>query len=61
MAEMYRIQVLNQIASVGLKRLPSEHYTVGKDVTNADAILVRSADMHAMQIPRSRNSCWPAC
>jgi D-3-phosphoglycerate dehydrogenase len=53
MAEAYRILVLNQIASVGLKRLPAEHYTVGKDVDHPDAILVRSADMHAMVIPPS--------
>jgi D-3-phosphoglycerate dehydrogenase / 2-oxoglutarate reductase len=53
MADAYRVLVLNQIASVGLKRLPAEHYSVGKDVTNPDAILVRSADMHAMEIPAS--------
>ncbi|MDH5329223.1 MAG: phosphoglycerate dehydrogenase [Aquincola sp.] len=51
MADPFRILVLNQIASVGLKRLPAEQYAVGKDVADPDAILVRSADMHAMQIP----------
>ena len=51
MADAFRILVLNQIASVGLKRLPAEQYAVGKDVADPDAILVRSADMHAMQIP----------
>jgi D-3-phosphoglycerate dehydrogenase / 2-oxoglutarate reductase len=53
MAENYRVLVLNQIATVGLKRLPSEHYTVGKDVVNPDAILVRSANMHATEIAPS--------
>ncbi len=53
MAEMYRVLVLNQIASVGLKRLPAEHYNVGKDVDSPDAMLVRSADMHTMEIPTS--------
>jgi D-3-phosphoglycerate dehydrogenase len=53
MTEAYRVLVLNQIAAVGLKRLPSEHYAVGKDVKDPDAILVRSADMHAMEIPAS--------
>ena len=53
MADAYRVLVLNQIASVGLKRLPNERYTVGKDVAAPDAILVRSADMHAMEIPAS--------
>src|SRR5690606_12487468 len=32
---------------------PAELYRVGKDVTEPDAILVRSADMHAMEIPSS--------
>ena len=53
MADSFRILVLNQIASVGLKRLPAEQYAVGKDVADPDAILVRSADMHALQIPAS--------
>jgi D-3-phosphoglycerate dehydrogenase / 2-oxoglutarate reductase len=53
MADAYRVLVLNQIAAVGLKRLPSEHYSVSKDVAQPDAILVRSADMHAMEIPAS--------
>ena len=53
MAEPFKVLVLNQIATVGLKRLPHEQYTVGKDVPNPDAILVRSADMHAIDIPAS--------
>ena len=51
MAEAFKILVLNQISSVGLKRLPHDAYTVGKTVTEPDAILVRSQDMHAMAIP----------
>jgi D-3-phosphoglycerate dehydrogenase / 2-oxoglutarate reductase len=53
MAEHFKVLVLNQIAMVGLKRLPHEQYAVGKDVASPDAILVRSADMHAMEIPAS--------
>jgi D-3-phosphoglycerate dehydrogenase / 2-oxoglutarate reductase len=53
MAEVFRVLVLNQIAAVGLKRLPSEQYSVGKDIASPDAILVRSADMHAMEVPTS--------
>jgi D-3-phosphoglycerate dehydrogenase len=49
----FRVQVLNQIASVGLKRLPAERYEVGKDLADPDAILVRSADMHTMILPAS--------
>jgi D-3-phosphoglycerate dehydrogenase len=53
MANRFEILVLNQIAPNGLKRLPAELYTVGKDVAHPAAVLVRSADMHAMQIPTS--------
>ena len=53
MAERFEILVLNQISPVGLKRLPAERYAVSKDTAHPDAILVRSADMHAMDIPAS--------
>ncbi|MCC7058840.1 MAG: phosphoglycerate dehydrogenase [Burkholderiaceae bacterium] len=48
-----RVLVLNQISPIGLERLPTQHYLVGKDVAHPDAILVRSADMHGMDIPAS--------
>jgi D-3-phosphoglycerate dehydrogenase len=47
------ILVLNQISANGLKRLPAETYAVGKDMAAPDAVLVRSADMHGMDIPAS--------
>ena len=53
MAEPIRILTLNSISGVGLKRLPSDRYTVGSHVENPDAILVRSQDMHAMNIGTS--------
>jgi D-3-phosphoglycerate dehydrogenase / 2-oxoglutarate reductase len=53
MGDSLRVLVLNQIAAVGLKRLPADRYTVAKDVAQPDAILVRSADMHTMEIPAS--------
>ena len=49
----YRILILNKISSHGLKRLPAESYETGSEVTNPDAILVRSARMHEMDIPPS--------
>jgi D-3-phosphoglycerate dehydrogenase len=49
----YRILVLNAIADVGLRRLPADRYQTGKDVAHPDAILVRSHDMHSMDIPPS--------
>jgi D-3-phosphoglycerate dehydrogenase / 2-oxoglutarate reductase len=48
-----QILVLNQISANGLKRLPAERYTVGKDLAAPDAVLVRSADMHALDIAAS--------
>ena len=50
MAEPFRILTLNSISSVGLKRLPSERYNCGSHVENPDAVLVRSQDMHSMDI-----------
>ena len=49
----FKVLVLNQISPNGLKRLPGERYVVGKDVAAPDAVLVRSADMHALEIPAS--------
>jgi D-3-phosphoglycerate dehydrogenase / 2-oxoglutarate reductase len=53
MAKPYRILTLNQISKVGLSRLPAERYSIATQVDNPDAILVRSHDMHRMQIPAS--------
>ncbi len=49
----FEILVLNNIAQVGLKRLPAERYRVDKDSAHPDAILVRSQDLHAMKIAPS--------
>lgn len=50
---MYKIQTLNKISAVGLERLPREMYEVGSTIGDADAILVRSADMKASPVPLS--------
>jgi D-3-phosphoglycerate dehydrogenase / 2-oxoglutarate reductase len=42
----YRILTLNRISPRGLARLPAEHYQVGDDVAEPDAILLRSAELH---------------
>ncbi|MBT9568314.1 MAG: phosphoglycerate dehydrogenase [Thiobacillus sp.] len=52
MAEARKILTLNAISARGLSRLP-QHYVVGGDVVDPDAILVRSANMHEMEIPAS--------
>ena len=48
-----RILTINAIAAVGLHRFPKEHYVVGADTADPDAILVRSQDLHKMDIPAS--------
>ena len=53
MADKYKVLVLNQISPLGLARLPSERYSVGKDLAQPDAVMVRSADMHKLDIPVS--------
>ena len=46
---MKNIQLLNKIAAVGTDIFDRAEYTVGADVTNPDAIMVRSAAMHDME------------
>ena len=50
---MYKIQTLNKISAVGLENFPRDDYEVASDINNADAILVRSAEMHGMELPAS--------
>ncbi|MDO9386951.1 MAG: phosphoglycerate dehydrogenase [Thiobacillus sp.] len=52
MAEPRKVLTLNAISARGLTRLP-EHYIVGGDIADPDGILVRSANMHEMEIPAS--------
>ena len=47
-----KILTLNAISARGLARLP-QSYIVGGDVAEPEAILVRSANMHEMDIPAS--------
>ena len=52
-SERFAIRVLNAIAPVGLDRLPAERYAVGGEPARPDAILLRSADLHAGPVPDS--------
>ena len=47
---MFKIRTHNKISASGLSRLPQGEYQVGDDIQNPDAILVRSADLHSIQI-----------
>jgi D-3-phosphoglycerate dehydrogenase len=51
--EKYRVRVLNNISAGGLKRLPWDRFAVSADVDDPHAILVRSADLHDMDISES--------
>ena len=50
---MYKIQTLNKISSIGLDLLPRENYEYASEIVNPDAILVRSQQMHDMELPKS--------
>jgi len=49
----YKILTLNNISVRGLERLPRDRYEIASEIGHPDAILVRSADMHSMEIPAS--------
>ena len=48
---MFNVLTLNKIAACGTDLLDKSKYTVGDDIANPDAILVRSASMHEMELP----------
>ncbi|HFE32630.1 MAG TPA: 3-phosphoglycerate dehydrogenase [Gammaproteobacteria bacterium] len=48
---MYKILTLNNISVAGLERLPRDHYEVASEIQHPDAILLRSYNMHDMDIP----------
>jgi D-3-phosphoglycerate dehydrogenase len=50
---MFKIQTLNKIASIGLDELPRESFEIASEILNPDAVLVRSADMHTLELPAS--------
>jgi D-3-phosphoglycerate dehydrogenase len=49
----FKVLTLNNISVRGLERLPRDRYEVASEIGHPDAILLRSADMHAMDIPPS--------
>lgn len=50
---MFNIKTLNKISNVGLSKFDKAKYVYGDDVENPDAIMVRSASMHDMEMPKS--------
>lgn len=50
---MFTVQTLNAISRSGLDRMPASAYRVANEVTEPDAILLRSADLHDKPMPAS--------
>jgi D-3-phosphoglycerate dehydrogenase len=44
---------MNKISPLGLDLFPRDRYEVASEIPNPDALLVRSADLHGMEIPES--------
>ena len=49
---MYNIKTLNKISNIGMDRF-NDNYKWGDDIENPDAIMLRSFNMHDMDIPKS--------
>ncbi|OLT20953.1 3-phosphoglycerate dehydrogenase [Ornithinimicrobium sp. CNJ-824] len=49
----FAIQTLNAISPVGLQRLDRDVFDIGTDIAEPRALLLRSADLHSVQIPDS--------
>ncbi|HHJ35844.1 MAG TPA: 3-phosphoglycerate dehydrogenase [Gammaproteobacteria bacterium] len=50
---MFNIKTINNISDKGLNRLPAETYSVSPEMDNPDAIILRSQNLHDMEIPDS--------
>ncbi len=52
-SEKFRVQVFNHISANGLRRLPWDRFAVSAEMEAPHALLVRSADLHSVEIPES--------
>lgn len=50
---MHKILTLNNISPVGLEHFPRDAYEVASEIQHPDAILLRSFNMHDMEVPAS--------
>jgi D-3-phosphoglycerate dehydrogenase len=50
---MFKIQTLNKIDTEGLTLFPLSSYEIASELPNPDAIVLRSFDMHSMELPAS--------
>jgi len=51
-ADHFNVLVLNNVSQNGLKRL-GERFSCDREIGQPDAILLRSADLHGVEIARS--------
>ena len=49
----FKVLTFNKLAEEGLRRLPEERYEVGPDVSDPDAIMLRSQNLHDLVLPGS--------
>lgn len=47
---LFTIQTLNNIAKIGIEQLPTDNYSISNEVEAPDAILVRSYNMHELEL-----------
>ncbi|HPE76035.1 MAG TPA: phosphoglycerate dehydrogenase [Draconibacterium sp.] len=50
---MFKIQTLNKIDTEGLNLFPLSNYEIASELPGPDAIVLRSFDMHSMELPKS--------
>jgi len=48
----FKVQTFNKISDTGLSRFPAERYAISDEVSNPDALLVRSASLHDFSFER---------
>jgi len=50
---MFNIKTINNISDKGLNRLPAEDYAISSEADNPDAIILRSQNLHDMEVPEN--------
>jgi D-3-phosphoglycerate dehydrogenase len=49
----FKIKTLNAISHTGLSRLPKEEFEISSELEDPDALMLRSANLHGVEIPAS--------
>ena len=48
---MFKVLTYNNISAVGLDRFPRDRYEVASEIQHPDAVMLRSFDLHGVEIP----------